>query len=63
MRQRTKEAENEYKTYENKLSNIIRIAKKEYYNKLLDNNKNKIKGIWNILNTVLENSSKQYLRR
>ena len=63
MRQRTKEAENEYKTYENKLTNIIRIAKKEYYNKLLDNNKNKIKGIWNILNTVLENSSKQYLRR
>ena len=63
MRQRTKEAENEYKTYENKLTNIIRIAKKEYYNKLLDNNKNKIKGIWKILNTVLENSSKQYLRR
>ena len=63
MRQRTKEAENEYKTFENKLTNIIRIAKKEYYNKLLDNNKNKIKGIWNILNTVLENSSKQYLRR
>ena len=59
MRQRTKEAENKYKKYKNKLTNIIRIARKEYYNKLLDNNKNNIKGIWNILNTVIKNSSKQ----
>ena len=39
MRQRTKDEENRYKKYKNKLTNIIRIARKEYYSKLLDNTK------------------------
>ncbi len=56
---RTKEAENRYKTYKNKLINIIRNCKKEYYNKLLENNKHNIKGIWNILNSIIRNKTRQ----
>ena len=37
----------------------MRISKKEYYRKLLDNNKNNIKGLWNILNNVIGNGSRQ----
>lgn len=32
-------------------------ANKEYYNKLLEKNKNNIKGTWNILNKVIRNTS------
>ena len=56
---RTKDAENKYKKYKNKLTNIMRISKKEYYRKLIDNNKNNIKGLWNILNNVIGNGSRQ----
>ena len=56
IRHRTKDAENKYKVYKNKLINIIRISKKEYYKKILDDNKNNIKGIWNILNSIIRNS-------
>ena len=37
----------------------MRISKKEYYRKLIDNNKNNIKGLWNILNNVIGNGSRQ----
>ena len=37
----------------------MRISLKEYYRKLLDNNKNNIKGLWNILNNVIGNGSTQ----
>ena len=56
---RTKDAENKYKKYKNKFTNIMRISKKEYYRKLIDNNKNNIKGLWNILNNVIGNGSRQ----
>ena len=45
----TKDAEKKYKVYKNKLTTIMRQAKKEYYN-LLEKNKNYIKRTWNILN-------------
>ena len=41
IRRRTKEAEDKYKKYKNKLTNIIRTCRKEYYDKILNNNKNK----------------------
>ncbi len=57
IRKKTKEAESKYKTYKNKLTHILRNSKKEYYKKMLDDNRNDIKGIWNILNGVIKNGS------
>ena len=37
----------------------MRISRKEYYSKWLDNNKNNINGLWNILNNVIGNGSRQ----
>ena len=59
LKHRTAEAENKYKKYKNKLTGIMRIRKKEYYNEILENNKNNIKGIWNILNSIIRNGSRQ----
>lgn len=57
IKRRTKETESKYKKYKNKLTNIMRKCKKDYYSKLLNNNKNNIKGIWNILNSIIRNDS------
>lgn len=57
IRQRTKEAENKYKKYKNKLTHIIRKSKKEYFGKILEDNKNN-KGIWNILNSIIRNGTR-----
>uniref|UniRef100_A0A8C7YP82 Reverse transcriptase domain-containing protein n=1 Tax=Oryzias sinensis TaxID=183150 RepID=A0A8C7YP82_9TELE len=59
LKQRTKEAENRYKKYRNKLTNIIRRCKKEYYDKLLDKNKSNVKNIWSILNAVIRKGAKE----
>ena len=59
IRQRTKEAEVKYKKYKNKLISIIRISRKEYYKNKLDRNKDNIKGIWNILNSIIRDGVKQ----
>ena len=50
---RSNEAELKYKSYNNKLMSILRFAKKAYYNKMLEKQKNNVKGIWKILNTVI----------
>lgn len=42
IKHRTIEIEHRYKKYKNKLTNIMRTCKKEYYAKLIDNNKNNI---------------------
>lgn len=52
---RTKTAEKQYKVYKNKLTVIMRQAKKDYYNKRLQENKGDIKGSWKILNDILRN--------
>jgi hypothetical protein len=57
--QRTREAEDKYKKYKNKLISIIRISRKEYYKNKLDRNKDNIKGIWNILNSIIRDGVKQ----
>ena len=59
IRQRTKEDEDKYKKYKNKLISIIRISRKEYYKNKLDRNKDNIKGIWNILNSIIRDNVKQ----
>lgn len=48
INQKTPEAENKYKTYENKLINIIRICKKENYYKTLNTNNNNFKEVWKL---------------
>ena len=46
-----------YKVYKNRLVLILRKAKKEYYNKLFQEKKNNIKGIWNIFREILGNKN------
>ena len=57
IKHRTKTAETKYKVYKNKLVLIMRKARKDYYNKLLKENNNNVKGTWNILNKVMGNTS------
>lgn len=54
---RTKTAEMKYKVYKNRLVLILRKAKKEHYNKLFQEKKNNIKGIWNIFKEILGNKN------
>lgn len=36
----------------------MRTCKKEYYNKILDRNKTNMKGLWNVLNSIIRNGAK-----
>ena len=45
--------ERDYKIYRNKLNHLIRIAKKNYYSKRLDQAGNDIKSTWNTINELL----------
>ncbi|XP_051941777.1 uncharacterized protein LOC127614482 [Hippocampus zosterae] len=56
---RTEEAEKKYKTYKNKLVNIIRTSKRDHYHALLEQNKGNTQEIWKILNQVIRNSPKK----
>ena len=58
LKNRTVESEQKYKPYKNKLTNIKRFCGKEYYSNLLDENKNNIKEMWKILNTIINKKSK-----
>lgn len=57
IKSRTENAEKRYKSYKNKLINKLRQAKKEYYNRILHENKNNIKATWKILNKVIGNKT------
>lgn len=48
LKQRTKQTEERYKMYKNKLTQIIRFNKKAYYHNLLEQNKNDIQGTWRV---------------
>ena len=45
--------ERDYKIYRNKLNHLIRIVKKNYYSKRLDQAENDIKSTWNTINELL----------
>ena len=49
----SQENERDYKIYRNKLNHLIRIAKKNYYSKRLDQAGNDIKSTWNTINELL----------
>lgn len=56
MKFRTQKAENKYKVYNNKLTTILRQAKKDYCSKMLEENKTNLKGMWKILNKAIGNN-------
>ncbi len=53
VKYRTVNAENKYKAYKNKLTTIMRCAKKDYYTNLLMENKSNIKNMWKVLREVI----------
>lgn len=57
LKHKTIEMEQKYKKYKNKLTNILRESKKDYFTKLLNSKKNNIQGMWKVLNMVMGNSS------
>lgn len=59
IKSQTKIAEEKYKKYINKLINIIRSCKKDYYHRILENSNNNMRGTWRILNEIISNSRKQ----
>ncbi|XP_042076683.1 uncharacterized protein LOC106633234 [Haplochromis burtoni] len=58
IKKRTIETEMKYKTYKNKLTNIMRSCKREYYIKRLEHNKDNTRDIWNVLNRIIKNESR-----
>ena len=54
LKHRTIDTETKYKRYKNKVISMIRSSKKDYYNNLLENHKNNIKGLWSILNKIIK---------
>ncbi|KAI2647507.1 DNA-directed RNA polymerase subunit omega [Labeo rohita] len=53
VKYRTENAEKKYKAYKNKLTTIMRCAKKDYYTNVLMENKSNIKRMWNVLREVM----------
>ena len=53
LKTESKEDETKYKNYKNKLTRILRNCEKDYFDKLLVEQKNNIKGTWNILNSII----------
>lgn len=49
----------ELKWQKKKLTYIIKRCWKDFYSKILDDNKKNAKGLWNILDSVIRNGSKQ----
>ena len=54
IKHRTEEAEKRYKLYKNKLVNIIRANKKDYYQKQLEQHKGNIQATWKTLNSIIK---------
>ena len=59
---RTSITELRYKNYKNKLTTIKRKCKKQYFSKLINDNRDDIKGTWRILNSLInkKNSTIEY---
>ena len=55
LKNRTKQSEDRYKKYKNKLTQIIRFNKRSYYHDLLVQHKNNIQGTWKVLNSIIRN--------
>lgn len=55
LKHRTKEKEDNYKKYRNRLTSIVRCQKKMYYEQLFQKYKRNIKATWSVLNKVIKN--------
>ena len=49
---------NKYKRYRNKLTSVIRLARKTYYSNELNKNKNNTNSVWKLINTLIGKNSK-----
>ncbi|KAJ8039687.1 hypothetical protein HOLleu_13768 [Holothuria leucospilota] len=58
VRKRTNENFIAYKAFRNRLTSVIRIAKKLYYNEMFDNCENDIKKTWSSINSIVYGKSK-----
>uniref|UniRef100_A0A3Q3BKX6 Reverse transcriptase domain-containing protein n=1 Tax=Kryptolebias marmoratus TaxID=37003 RepID=A0A3Q3BKX6_KRYMA len=58
LKLRTKESEDKYKKYKNKLVFIIRQHKKKYYSDLLNRSNGDMRATWKVMNGVLKNHKK-----
>ena len=58
LKYQTSSAESKYKAYKNKLTTILRMAEKEYYNNLLNEHAKDVKGTWRILNGIIKKDQK-----
>ena len=58
LKSRSKQSEDKYKTYKNKLTTILRTCEKNYNTKLLELNKGNLKETWRLLNSTINKKKK-----
>ena len=58
LKSRSKQSEDKYKTYKNKLTTILRKYEKNYNIKLLELNKGNLKETWKLLNSIIHKKKK-----
>ena len=61
LRHRSNEKLLKYKTYKNKLTDLLRVAKRLYFQNQIELNKTNIKQTWRILNNAIDQSKKKKL--
>ena len=61
LRHRSNEKLLKYKTYKNKLTNLLRVAKRLYFENQIEINKTNIKQTWRILNNAIGQNKKKKL--
>ena len=59
FRHRSNEKRLKYKTYKNKLTNLLRVAKRLYFENQIEINKTNIKQTWRILNNAIGQNKKK----
>ena len=58
LNSRSKQSEDKYKTYKNKLTSILRKCEKIYNTKRLELNKGNLKETWKLLNSIINTKKK-----
>ncbi len=58
LKSRSKQSEDKYKTYKNKLTSILRKCEKIYNTKRLELNKGNLKETWKLLNSIINTKKK-----
>ena len=62
LHQRSNEKLLKYKTYKNKLTNLLRVAKRLYFENQIEINNTNIKQTWRILNNAIGQNKKKKLK-